>query len=61
MYLWRGSSPSEALFQRFAPRARDLDLRAAPELNLAVAAGCFEQSIDAIELHDRRAVDTEET
>src|SRR5258705_11502014 len=50
-------SHSEALLELFAPRARDLDLHAAPELNVAVAAGRFEQRIHAIELHNGRTVD----
>src|SRR5256885_4530038 len=52
-------SHSQALLELFAPRARDFDLHAVPELNVAVAAGRFEQRVHAIELHDGRAVDAE--
>src|SRR5712664_3859330 len=58
-HIFSSGSHSEALLELFAPRARDLDLHAVPELNVAVAAGRFEQRVHAIELHDGRAVDAE--
>src|SRR2546423_11033032 len=55
----RTRSHRESLLELFAPRARDLDLHAVPELNVAFPAGRFEQRVNAIELHYGRAVDAE--
>src|SRR5437867_12369360 len=51
---------SQPLRELVAPRAADVNLRAAFQTDGVVATRAVEKGLDAIEAHDRRAVDPHE-